>query len=293
MSIRTLQSSDVNQQMSSIAGWDQHYAQMSAGCFEGSLVHAQFNGVEAYEERMNTRVEQHFHAPQNVLVFSFDMTDGTLYLLGSDSENTWITPESYREVAVVVDAGLLQQLSYAHTLDGLLLTPLRSQQSQIFSSWLSHLLGVLSKRPNSVCAPEMSQQLVEDCLYVLECSSRALEPSPHKRLAKNRRVVATAFELACAHPDDSLNVLTLANAAGVSIRQLQQSFIQFTGIAPSSWLRLRRLNAARQDLLQASPSQTTVAEIAMRWSFWHLGRFSDSYCALFNEQPKYTLHRSR
>lgn len=30
-------------------------------------------------------------------VFSFDMTDGTLYILGSDSENTWITPENYHE----------------------------------------------------------------------------------------------------------------------------------------------------------------------------------------------------
>lgn len=293
MPVKTLKSFDVNQQMSSIAGWDQHYAQMSAGRFEGSLVHAQFNGVQAYEERMNTRVEQHFHAPQNALVFSFDMTDGTLYILGSDSENTWITPENYREVAVVVDAGLLHQLSYAQSLDGLLLTPLRSQQSVVFSSWLSHLLGLLSERPNSVYAPEMSQQLVEDCLFVLECSSRTLEPSPHKRLAKNRRIVATVFELASAYPDDCLNVLTLANAAGVSIRQLQQSFIQFTGIAPSNWLRLRRLNAAHRDLLQASPSQTTVAEIAMRWSFWHLGRFSDAYQALFSEQPKHTLHRPR
>jgi AraC family ethanolamine operon transcriptional activator len=139
----------------------------------------------------------------------------------------------------------------------------------------------------------MAQQLVEDCLFVLECSSRMLEPSSHKRLAKNRRIVATTFELASAHPDDSLTVLTLANGAGISIRQLQQSFIQFMGTTPRNWVRLRRLNAARRDLLQASPSQTTVAEIAMRWSFWHLGRFSDAYQALFSEQSKHTLHRPR
>jgi hypothetical protein len=29
----------------------------------------------------------------------------------------------------------------------------------------------------------------------------------------------------------------------------------------------------------------------MRWSFWHLGRFSSSYRALFKELPSETLKR--
>ncbi|QIH07319.1 helix-turn-helix domain-containing protein [Pseudomonas sp. BIOMIG1BAC] len=53
----------------------------------------------------------------------------------------------------------------------------------------------------------------------------------------------------------------------------------------------KRLNAAHRDLQQASPAHTTVAEIAMRHSFWHLGRFAEGYRELFYEQPKRTLQR--
>lgn len=87
-------------------------------------------------------------------------------------------------------------------------------------------------------------------------------------------------------------MLQLANGAGVTVRQLQQSFTSFTGVSPSQWQRLRRLNFARRDLLRLTPGDTTVAEIAMRWSFWHLGRFSEAYRRLFGELPSCTLLRS-
>jgi transcriptional regulator GlxA family with amidase domain len=45
-------------------------------------------------------------------------------------------------------------------------------------------------------------------------------------------------------------------------------------------------------LLNSSPLQTTVAEVAMQWSFWHLGRFSSSYYSLFKELPSETLKRA-
>ncbi|PTQ70069.1 helix-turn-helix domain-containing protein [Pseudomonas sp. GV071] len=291
MPIKVLQTLDVDQQRTAIDGWQQHYAQMSSGRFHGSIVHAQCNGVEAYEERMNTRVEQHFHAPDNALVFSFDMADGALYLLNSQSQNTWITPENYREVAVVVDLNLMGQAPCADSLDGLLLTPLKSQQSQVFSSWLSYVLNTLSATPGASLDANLSRQLVDDCLFVLDSSSRSLDQPRQRRLAEDRRIVSQVFELASAYPEDNFNVLQLATAAGVTVRQLQHSFTHFTGITPSAWLRLRRLNAAHRDLARAAPEETTVAEVAMRWSFWHLGRFSEAYRGLFNEQPKCTLQR--
>ena len=51
------------------------------------------------------------------------------------------------------------------------------------------------------------------------------------------------------------------------------------------------LGRALRELLSRTHLQTTVAEVAMRWSFWHLGRFSSSYRALFKELPSETLKR--
>lgn len=60
-------------------------------------------------------------------------------------------------------------------------------------------------------------------------------------------------------------------------------------MAPTAWLRMRRLNLARQALLRARPGETTVADVAMRYSFWHLGRFAEAYRTLFLESPSQTL----
>lgn len=291
MAIKVLHTSDVEQQRTALAGWEQHYAQMSAGRFQGRIVHAELGGVVAYEECMNTRVEQFFQAPANALVFSFDMSGNTLYLLDSRSRNTWITPENYREVAVVIDLERLGNCCVSEALEGLSLTPLKSPQAQLFGSWLSNLLGRLTTSADSLQPSNLATQLVEDCLFVLECSTPRENRRQQQRLTLSRQIVNRVCELSNAYPEDNFNVLQLAQAAGVSIRQLQQSFIQYTGLAPSAWLRMRRLNAAHRDLQQASPAHTTVAEIAMRRSFWHLGRFAESYRKLFNEQPKYTLQR--
>lgn len=88
-----------------------------------------------------------------------------------------------------------------------------------------------------------------------------------------------------------MNLLELSQVAGVSLRQLQHAFKAYTGMTPTHWLRLRRLNSAHRELLSRSPMETTVAEVAMQWSFWHLGRFSSSYRALFKELPSETLKR--
>ncbi|WP_339413646.1 helix-turn-helix domain-containing protein [Pseudomonas sp. EA_35y_Pfl2_R5] len=291
MSIKVLHTSDVEQQRTAIAGWEQHYAQMSAGRFQGRIMHAELGGVVAYEERMNTRVEQFFQAPANALVFSFDMSGNTLYLLDSQSRNTWITPENYREVAVVIDLERLGKRCASEALEGLSLTPLKSPQAQLFGSWLSNLLGRLVTSTDALQPANLASQLIEDCLFVLECSLPNENRRQQQRLTLSRQIVNRVCELSNAYPDDNFTTLQLAEAAGVSIRQLQQAFIQYSGLAPSVWLRMRRLNAVHRDLQQASPAHTTVAEIAMRRSFWHLGRFAESYRKLFNEQPNYTLQR--
>lgn len=100
-------------------------------------------------------------------------------------------------------------------------------------------------------------------------------------------------EWAADCPEETLNLMELAQVAGVSLRQLQQAFKAFTDMPPGQWLRLRRLNGARRDLLRHGAGGVTVAEVAMRWSFWHLGRFSESYRQLFQELPSETLKRGR
>lgn len=81
-------------------------------------------------------------------------------------------------------------------------------------------------------------------------------------------------------------------AAGVNARTLQHSFQRHHGSSPMAFLRRVRLQAAREALLN-SGEDTTVAAQAAKWGFFHFGRFSLTYQAVFGELPSETLRRSR
>jgi transcriptional regulator GlxA family with amidase domain len=73
------------------------------------------------------------------------------------------------------------------------------------------------------------------------------------------------------------------------VRALQEGFARELGMPPLAYLRQVRLDRAWADLVQAEPTATTVAEVALRWGFAHLGRFSAAYSQRFGEYPKDTL----
>jgi len=82
----------------------------------------------------------------------------------------------------------------------------------------------------------------------------------------------------------------LCKVSGVGARSLQLGFLQLTGLSPIAYSRVLRLNGARRDL-RTSSSNTTVADVAIKWNFFHLGRFSADYKALFGEKPSQMLRQ--
>ncbi|MBV6823353.1 helix-turn-helix domain-containing protein [Pseudomonas sp. PD9R] len=293
LQVQAFNTADVAEQIRATPGWVQHYQQMSPGHFAGLVRYLDLQGVEIYEEHMNTRVEQNFSAPQGSLAFCFDRSDNALYVLNGESRNIWITPENYQEIAVVFGPAFVQRhaLDVAR-LEGLFMAPLNSQQNALFSRWLSGTLTRLSQTFDPPSREALTEQLLDDCLFILDNACVCLDQGALQRRAGERAIMKRVGEWAADTPEEQLNLLELSQVAGVSLRQLQHAFKTYTGMAPTQWLRLRRLNSARRELLSRTPSQTTVAEVAMHWSFWHLGRFSSNYRALFKELPSDTLKRA-
>ncbi|PVZ62109.1 AraC family transcriptional regulator [Pseudomonas sp. B1(2018)] len=293
LQVQAFNTADVAEQIRATPGWIQHYQQMSPGHFAGLVRYLDLQGVEIYEESMNTRVEQNFSAPQGSLSFCFDRGDNALYVLNGESRNIWITPENYQEIAVVFGPEFVKRHSLdIARLEGLFMAPLNSQQNALFCRWLSGTLTRLSQTFDPPSREALTQQLLDDCLFILDNACIGLDQGALQRRAGERAIMKRVGEWAADTPEEHLNLLELSQVAGVSLRQLQHAFKTYTGMAPTQWLRLRRLNSARRELLSRTPTQTTVAEVAMHWSFWHLGRFSSSYRALFKELPSDTLKRA-
>lgn len=77
-------------------------------------------------------------------------------------------------------------------------------------------------------------------------------------------------------------------AAGVPERTLFASYKKYVGLSPIAHYRALRLQCARSDLLDPKGNDT-VASVACRWGFYHLGHFSRDYTRRFGEKPSDTL----
>lgn len=102
------------------------------------------------------------------------------------------------------------------------------------------------------------------------------------------RHVKWAIEFMHAHISEPISMDDIAAAAKVSVRTLQQGFRQFRMTTPMAYLHEIRLTAAHQDLMNADAVQS-VADVALKWGFTHLGRFAADYKKRFGVLPSQTL----
>ncbi|MCF6473571.1 AraC family transcriptional regulator [Nonomuraea sp. MG754425] len=106
-------------------------------------------------------------------------------------------------------------------------------------------------------------------------------------------VVNRVIDAMRASPATVFSAADLAEIAGVSIRTLQAAFQAHVDLSPMAYLRELRLERAHAELSAAEPSRTSVAEVAHRWGFAHLGRFATAYSRKYGVRPSATLRASR
>ena len=121
----------------------------------------------------------------------------------------------------------------------------------------------------------------------------ATGPAAGTSAAEGQRAATATVERAeahlAAHCHEAITLDSLCSAIGVGARTLQIAFLRERDTTPMTFLREMRLDRVRLSLAAADPKQTGVAEIAQRWGFRHMGRFSASYQDRFGEYPLETL----
>ncbi len=107
------------------------------------------------------------------------------------------------------------------------------------------------------------------------------------------RTIQHAVELIEAEPDRVVTVADVAAAAGLSVRAVEDGFKRHLGLSPMTYVRHTRLARAHSDLIEASPDSATVSQVASRWGFGHLGRFTEAYRKRYGRLPSQTLRAGR
>ncbi len=109
----------------------------------------------------------------------------------------------------------------------------------------------------------------------------------HPRNARLRAAVQYIHD----HAAEPVTITELSEASGLSVRSVQESFRRVFVVSPLTYLRHVRLDRVRAELLTLDPQVGAVGDVARRWGFAHLGRFSAAYAERFGEYPKQTLRR--
>ncbi|WP_417614656.1 AraC family transcriptional regulator [Oceanisphaera sp.] len=164
------------------------------------------------------------------------------------------------------------------------------QSNPHWYSMMTYLSQVLDQGPPSpLLYPQLEQLVLGTLLSVQPHSYSQALLNSEQRLAP--RHVKRVEEYIQDHADEAITPAMLANLAGVSLRTLYAGFKDFRGVSPMEYLRSIRLKRVREELCLQGPN-CSVTDIATRWGFGHMGRFSQEYRRLFGENPSETKRKS-
>jgi AraC-like DNA-binding protein len=93
------------------------------------------------------------------------------------------------------------------------------------------------------------------------------------------------------HLGESIRMADLRDRAGASSRTVERVFQQELHMTPSAYIRVRRLNAVKREIVGRGNAGKSITEIAMRYGFGHLGRFSAAYREHFGHSPSEAQQR--
>ena len=202
-------------------------------------------------------------------------------VIGADLDSFTIERSTLDDVAAQIAPWWRRPLDYRHA------TPVTAPLARAWDAVLDEVNRSLNEH-DLVAENSLVRAGLIYRLAATACATFGLVQDGIQERPGSERTVRRATAYIDDHLAEPITVGDIALAAGLSARGLNAAFQRVLGTSPSVYLRRARLAAARRDLLHA-PHDTSVADVAQRWGFTHLGRFAANYRTEFDELPSATL----
>ncbi len=308
---RTIQATDIEQLSTSEVGRHRRYLQVQPGLLKGQLTEIKLDGVILVREQLNASLHieagppAHFVplgtllGPQNNMRFCGREFQENALLQATGGEWDLYCHENIDYAACIIDKSVLARFTKqltAHDTDPEWFVsrskPINPAVLNPHKQWMSQIFRKVKQSPelldNTKVRRRLSADVIHQAVTLLMSTSKNYQPlSPPTRRQKGvRRVV----EYLTAYARELPSIPELCSVAQLSERSLEYGFREQFGVTPVRYLNLVRLNGAHRDLYHGHAAMK-VADVAMHWGFFELGRFSGVYARLFNELPSQTLRR--
>jgi AraC family ethanolamine operon transcriptional activator len=159
---------------------------------------------------------------------------------------------------------------------------------------VSEIMKFASEAPDLLMVPKTMSAIRETLLLAVDQVFESTKQPWARKSLHSAQAFATFQRVEALLREELKSPIysdALANAAGISVRALQDVISQYRGMSLHRYLRLKRLWLVRKRLLIAD--QISVKACALEFGFWHMSDFSRSYQAHFGETPGQTLARAR
>jgi AraC-like DNA-binding protein len=172
--------------------------------------------------------------------------------------------------------------------------PITPVAGRHWSQTIRYVQSFVSNSPLLAAAPLARRELgwlVSSA--VLACfPNSTLDAESAPRTGDTPQPLRRALAFIDDHAADPITLNEIAVAAHLSPRGLQATFRRHLDTTPLAQLRSVRMERAHGDLQNAEPGDTSVAALAARWGFTHLGRFAVDYRRRYGSSPSQTLRSS-
>jgi len=290
--------------------WSHAYEQLVPGRFHGTHAEAWLGPLQFGYERVDGAFKYSGRAWPGARIFvSFLPGSGDVFYDGRQIEKgavltrrcesvDRVTCNSRAEMLfVTVDESYIER--FAARLSGRTLFGKDDGQPVIFSkdkvvvaeferTILHTLRGISANR--QILDDERARQAMQESMLGSLYDALLAQPSESARLhcsSTRARIVDRAIGFIEAKLADPLSTASIAAVVRVPPRTLRTDFKQVIGITPAQYIRSMRLNRVRREL--AAGRCCSIESAAVRWGFWHTGRFANYYREAFGEYPSATV----
>ena len=292
--------------------WDLCHRPMERGEFGYHMRYLKIPGITLYREVFDLRCVLQGLSPVGTFAFAVPLG-------GAAPSAYWGSPldasgmpamlpggldvvleHGHKQLVILIDLSLMHSHVPADVVEGLELAaighrlPASQEDVRYLGNCFSGLIDSANQTPAMLHYPSALRSIAEDVLrHLVSAVNLSLQPPSRSPYSTRKKGLDRALEY-LRHADfANQSIPEISKAAGVSQRTLEYAFRDVFGLTPLGFLRLRRMHAARRDLLCEGPEHVTVMAIAYRHGFYHPARFANNYRQLFGEQPSATLKRSR
>lgn len=204
--------------------------------------------------------------------------------------------EDHSQLVLIVDLDYCRRCLDEQRTDVLLQAvathrlPIRGETLNGLVIWGERVLNLARSNPTSIIENSVLETIMQELVYYLSLIAAELEAIPGKTTCSARQAgMRRALEYLRHNRATRLSVSKLLEVAEISERSLQYAFREAFDMTPQAFMKRRRLHFARQQLLAACPSETSVSKVATGPGFYELGRFASDYRQNFGQLPAETL----